>query len=109
LFEDLSHEEFYLLLLNRSNRVTEKLRLSVGGVTGTVVDMRLLVKPALLALASGVILAHNHPSGNLRPSEADRRLTQKAKEALKLFDIQLMDHLIITKEGYTSFADEGWL
>ncbi len=109
LFEDLPHEEFYVLLLNRANRITDTIKISSGGVSGTVADIRMMVKPALLALASGVILAHNHPSGNLKPSEADLSLTRKTKDALKLFDIALLDHLIVTDAGYLSMADEALL
>jgi DNA repair protein RadC len=95
-----------VLLLNRANRVLGCLKLSKGGLTGTVVDLRILLK----AMASGIIIAHNHPSGNLKPSDADRELTSQIKQAGKLLDITLLDHLILGTEGdYVSFADEGWL
>jgi DNA repair protein RadC len=100
------YEEFMVLLLNRANRVLGCLKLSKGGLTGTVVDLRILLK----AMASGIIIAHNHPSGNLKPSDADRELTSQIKQAGKLLDITLLDHLILGTEGdYVSFADEGWL
>lgn len=100
------YEEFMVLLLNRANRVLGCLKLSRGGLTGTVVDLRILLK----AMASGIIIAHNHPSGNLKPSDADRELTSQIKQAGKLLDITLLDHLILGTEGdYVSFADEGWL
>jgi len=102
-------ECFKVLYLNRANIVLGIVHHSVGGVTGTVVDVKLVIGTALKVVASGIIIAHNHPSANLRASEADKALTNKMKEAAKLFDIQLLDHLIITKEDYTSFADEGML
>ncbi len=104
------YEEFMVLLLNRANRVLGCLKLSRGGLTGTVVDLRILYGTALKAMASGIIIAHNHPSGNLKPSDADRELTSQIKQAGKLLDINLLDHLILGTEGdYVSFADEGWL
>ena len=103
-------EEFMVLLLNRANRVMGCLRLSKGGLTGTVVDLRILFGTALKAMASGIIIAHNHPSNSLQPSEADLELTKKIKEAGKLLDINLLDHLILgTDDNYISFANEGWL
>ena len=108
-FEDLQHEEFHVVYLNRANKVIDIQKISSGGISGTVVDIRMLCKPALLMYASGVILSHNHPSGNLKPSHQDQQLTKKVKEALLLFDIQLLDHLIITDKAYFSFADEGIL
>lgn len=104
------YEEFMVLLLNRANRVMGCLRLSKGGLTGTVVDLRILFGTALKAMASSIVIAHNHPSNNLQPSEADLELTQKIKEAGKLLDINLLDHLILgTDDNYVSFANEGWL
>jgi DNA repair protein RadC len=104
------YEEFMVLLLNRANRVLGCLKLSKGGLTGTVVDLRILYGTALKAMASGIIIAHNHPSGNLKPSDADRELTSQIKQAGKLLDITLIDHLILGTEGdYASFADKGWL
>ena len=103
-------EEFMVLLLNRANRVMGCLRLSKGGLTGTVVDLRILFGTALKAMASSILIAHNHPSGNLTPSDADRELTSQIKQAGKLLDITLLDHLILGTEGdYASFANEGWL
>ena len=98
-------EEFKVLLLNRNNQVLGIYSLSKGGVSGTVVDSKLLFSVALKANASGIILSHNHPSGNLNPSEVDKAITNKIKEASKLLDIQLLDHLVITKDSYYSFAD----
>jgi DNA repair protein RadC len=104
---DLSHEEFWILFLNRSNRVINRMKLSQGGVSGTVTDVRMIMKKAIENLASGIIVCHNHPSGNLNPSESDTRITQKIKEAGTLMDIQLLDHLIICEKDYYSFADNG--
>lgn len=104
---DLSHEEFWVLLLNRANRVYKKKRVSEGGVSGTVADPKIIFKMALEELASGVIVAHNHPSGNLTASQSDIDLTRKLKEAGKFLEIQLLDHLIIAGQKYYSFADEG--
>ena len=100
-------EEFKVLLLNRSNKVLGIYPMSKGGVSGTIVDSKLVFSVALKCNASSIIIAHNHPSGNLTPSEADKSLTKKLKEAGKFLDIQLLDHLIITKDGYYSFVDEG--
>jgi len=104
---DISHEEFWILLLNRANRVIKKAQVSQGGVAGTVADPKIIFKLALDELASGIILAHNHPSGNLTASQADLDLTKKLKEAGKLLDIQVLDHLIVAGQKYFSFADEG--
>ncbi len=100
-------EEFKVLYLNRANQVLGLHRISQGGITGTVADVRIILGTALKVCASCVILAHNHPSGNLNPSQADRKLTTKIKEGAKLVDVEVLDHLIITSEGYYSFADEG--
>ena len=101
-------EEFKLLLLNRSNSVLGIMDVSKGGISGTVTDVRLIFQAAIKANASGIICAHNHPSGNLNPSESDTRLTQKLKEAGKLMDIQLLDHLILgLDDNYYSYADNG--
>lgn len=103
-------EEFKILLLNRSNAVLGILVVSKGGISGTVTDIRLIFQGALKTNASGIIICHNHPSGNALPSESDKRITQKIKEAGNLLDIQLLDHLIILPvEGYFSFADDGSL
>lgn len=104
---DLPHEEFWVLLLNRMNQVVKKKRISEGGVTGTVADPKIIYKLALEDLATGVIVAHNHPSGNLKPSQSDIDLTRKLKEAGKFLEVQLLDHLIIANRNYFSFADEG--
>ncbi len=106
---DLQHEEFWCLLLNRSNAVIKKHLISSGGVSGTVADPKLIFKAALEELASGVILVHNHPSGNLRPSQADKQLTKNMKEAGRALEISLLDHLIFAEDGYFSFADENLL
>jgi DNA repair protein RadC len=106
-FLDLPHEAFWIVLLNRANRVIKKHQISHGGVAGTVADPKIIFKIALEELASGVILAHNHPSGNLTASQADIDLTKKLKESGKLLEIQVLDHLIIAGKKYVSFADEG--
>jgi DNA repair protein RadC len=104
---DLQKEEFWVLLLNRANKVLHRFRMSEGGIAGTVVDPRLIFKSALDHLASSIILCHNHPSGNPKPSQADLDLTHKMKDAGKLLDIQLPDHVIVAGNSYYSFADEG--
>jgi DNA repair protein RadC len=106
---DIAHEEFWILLLNRANRVIRKSQVSQGGVAGTVADPKIIFKLALDELASGIILAHNHPSGNLTASQADLDLTKKLKEAGKLLDIQVLDHVIVAGQKYFSFADEGMM
>ena len=106
---DLPHEEFWVLLLNRAHRVIKKKRISEGGVSGTVADPKIIFKMALEELASGVIVAHNHPSGNLSASQSDIDLTRKLKEAGKFLEIQLLDHVIICGQKYFSFADEGMI
>lgn len=108
-FLDLPHEEFHVLLLNRSNSVIRKEFVSRGGVSGTVVDPKIIFKIALEHLASSIVLCHNHPSGNLRPSEQDISLTKKLKEAGNLLEIPILDHLILSDTGYFSFADEGMM
>jgi DNA repair protein RadC len=107
LLSDLSHEEFWVLFLNRNNLVIDKMMASQGGLTGTVIDVRLILKTALEKLACSLILCHNHPSGNISPSEADKEITKKIKEAGKHMDIPVLDHLIIANDAYFSFADEG--
>lgn len=106
---DIPHEAFWILLLNRANRVIKKHQISQGGVAGTVADPKIIFKVAVEELASGIILAHNHPSGNLTASQADIDLTKKLKESGKLLDIQVLDHIIIAGKKYFSFADEGLL
>lgn len=107
LLSDLPHEEFWVLLLNRNNLVIDKMIISRGGITGTVIDVRIIMKMALEYLACSIILCHNHPSGNLIPSEADKEITRKIKDAGKLFDISVLDHVIVGNNYYFSFADEG--
>lgn len=102
-------EEFKVIFLNRGNRVTGVYEASSGGITGTVADPRLILAAAIKSLAVSIILSHNHPSGNLKPSRADEELTLKIKEAAKYHDIRVIDHIIVTCEGYYSFADEGLL
>ncbi len=102
-------EEVKLLLLNRSNKVLGVYCLAKGGISGCIVDVRIILSVALKSLATGIILVHNHPSGNLKPSQDDLKITQKLKESCKLLDITLLDHLIITKDSYFSFVDEGLL
>ncbi len=106
---DLPHEEFWVIYLNNSNKVLQTQQLSKGGITGTVVDVRLTMKTALQLGAVGLVLAHNHPSGTLKPSAADKQLTQKFKFAGESLDIKVLDHLIITEKTYFSFADEQLL
>jgi DNA repair protein RadC len=106
---DLSHEEFRLVLLDRANQILKEEYLSKGGVSGTVVDIRLICKIAVEHAASGVIIAHNHPSGQVLPSEQDKSITRKLKDALRLFDISLLDHVIIGDRQYFSFSDDGQL
>ncbi|PIW05655.1 MAG: DNA repair protein [Cytophagales bacterium CG17_big_fil_post_rev_8_21_14_2_50_40_13] len=100
-------EEFKVMLLNRANRVLGISAISKGGVTGTVVDPKIVYGLALKAVACGIILAHNHPSGNLKPSHADIKLTEKLASAGKIFDLPILDHLIMTSESYYSFTDNG--
>jgi DNA repair protein RadC len=107
LIADLRHEEFWIVLLNRANKIISVEPISSGGITGTVVDTRILFSSALKSNAISIILSHNHPSGSLRPSAADEELTRKIRDAGKLLDVQLLDHLIISESGYYSFADEG--
>ncbi|MBN8865212.1 MAG: DNA repair protein RadC [Sphingobacteriales bacterium] len=107
--QDYRIEVFGVIFLNRANRVVHFEIISQGGITATIVDPRIVISKALDHQAVGLILCHNHPSGNLKPSMADKTLTRKLMEAASLFDIQVLDHLIVTKNGYTSFADEGLL
>ncbi len=102
-------EQFKVLFLNRANRIIGVMDASSGGITGTVADPRIILAAALKCCAVNIILAHNHPSGSLKPSRADEELTIKIKEASKWLDISVLDHIIVTKEGYYSFADEGLL
>jgi DNA repair protein RadC len=107
LFQDLNVESFWVAYLSRNNKILDKYHLSIGGLSGTVTDTQLVIKRALDNAASGIILCHNHPSGNLNPSESDKKITDKIKSAGLLMDIQLMDHLIIANDKYYSFADSG--
>lgn len=109
LLEALPHEECWALFLSSSNRIIERRRISQGGVQGTVVDHRLVVKRALELLATQMILVHNHPSGSAEPSPQDRTLTKKIADAARLFDIRLLDHIVIARSGEYSFLDNGLL
>jgi len=109
LLADLPHEEFRILLLDRANQIIKSENISKGGVSGTVVDARIIFKSAIENLASGIILCHNHPSGNPKPSQADVNLTSKLSQAGKLLEINILDHVIIAGDDYYSFADEGQL
>lgn len=109
LFSDYRHEIFAVLYLNRANKINHFEIISEGGITGTVADPRIILKKALESDAVSIILSHNHPSGNLKPSRADEQLTNKIKEAARLLDITVLDHIIVSDEGYFSFADEGLL
>ncbi len=106
VMSDLPHEEFWVLFLDRRNAVIKKSNISKGGVSGTVADAKIIFKEAMQLLASAVILCHNHPSGNLKPSDADIQLTKKMKEIGYLVDVPVLDHLIITDKSYFSFGDE---
>ena len=107
--QDQKHEEFWIILLRRNGELIAKELISRGGVSGTLVDSKIIFKKALEVLASGMILVHNHPSGNLSPSQADITLTKKLKEAGKVLDIDVTDHLIYTNADYFSFSDQGLL
>ncbi len=109
ILADLSHEEFWILILNRSNKILDKVRISQGGISGTVIDPKLIFKPALDQLSSSLILIHNHPSGNLKPSDADIAITKKLKKGGDILDIPVLDHVIVTEKYYFSFQDEGIL
>ena len=104
---DLEHEEFWVLYLNRSNRIIDSYKLSKGGISGTVIDIRLILKKALELLASALIICHNHPSGNTMPSDNDKQITEKLKVAAAQMDIKLLDHIIVADKSYLSFSDEG--
>jgi len=102
-------ESFFILMLNQANNTIGYAKISQGGIAGTVVDIRIILKYAVESLATSVIISHNHPSGNLKPSRQDEEITQKIKSAFALLDIRLLDHVIITSESYLSFGDEGIL
>ncbi|WP_258100769.1 RadC family protein [Marinoscillum pacificum] len=106
---DLPHEEFWIILLKRNNQVIRKEQVSFGGVSGTIVDPKIIFKKALDNLASGMILVHNHPSGNLKPSQADIQLTKKLKTSGELLEIPIYDHIIFTDHGYYSFSDQSMI
>lgn len=101
------YEEFKILLLNRANEVLGIHTLSIGGISGTIVDLKLLFAVVVKSAASSIVISHNHPSGNLKPSEADKRLYEKVKRAAKMLDIDVLDNLIVTRDGYYSFVDEN--
>lgn len=109
LIGDLDHEEFWVLFLNRANLLVGREQISKGGMSGTVADPRIIFQSALHHKSTGIILCHNHPSGNLKPSDADIRLTKNLSEGGKVLEIQVLDHLIVAAGGYYSFADEGKL
>lgn len=106
---DLNHEEFWILLLNRGNRIIDSFMVSQGGISGTVIDVRLILKNALDKMASAIILCHNHPSGTMQASNADLKITTKIKNAAEIMDITVLDHIIIGQSNYLSLADEGML
>lgn len=106
---DLKHEEMWILLLNRANRVIKKIQVSKGGISGTVTDIRMIMKEAIDSLASAMILCHNHPSGNTQPSGDDDNITRKLSEAGSIMDIRLLDHVIICDHSYYSYLDKGKL
>lgn len=109
ILADLRHEEVWVLLLNRANKVINKIQVSKGGVAGTVIDIRMIMKEAIQSLASGMVLSHNHPSGNSMPSRDDDEITRKLKEAGKLMEIELLDHVIVCDHSYYSYRDENRL
>lgn len=106
LLADLPHEEFWVAFLNTANKVIDQVRIAQGGTSSTSVDVKLVLKPAIQRQASGLVLCHNHPSNNKKPSHLDVELTRKIKEAAALFDIRILDHIILCDDGYYSFADE---
>ncbi len=105
ILTDKAHEEFWIILLNNSNVVIDKLRTSQGGTTGTVMDVKLIMKHTLSCLAQGIVIVHNHPSGSIHPSNSDINITNKIKQAASFFDIKLLDHIIVGGDNYYSFAD----
>jgi DNA repair protein RadC len=109
LLKDFTYEVFAVLFLNQANKINHFEIISRGGITGTVADPRIILRKALEEDATSIVLSHNHPSGSLKPSKADEVLTQKIKEAAKYFDIKVIDHIIVSEEGFYSFADEGIL
>ncbi|SHF38854.1 DNA repair protein RadC [Mariniphaga anaerophila] len=109
LLGDLNHEEFWVLLLDRGNKIIDHFMISRGGISGTVIDVRIILKNALEKMAVSLILSHNHPSGTMKASEADLKITRKIKQAAELMDISVLDHIIIGQNNYLSFADEGMM
>ena len=109
LLGDLNHEEFWVMLLNRGNKIIDTFMVSQGGISGTVIDVRLILKKAIDNLASSLILCHNHPSGTIETSDADLEITKKISDAAKIMDMSVIDHIIIGHNKYLSFADEGML
>ncbi len=109
LLGDLNHEEFWVMLLDRGNKILESFRISQGGISGTVIDVRIILKTALEKMASSIILCHNHPSGTMQASDADIKITKKIGDSAKIMDIAVIDHIIIGQNSYLSFADEGLL
>jgi DNA repair protein RadC len=109
MLQDHKHEVFAVMFLNRANRINHLEVISEGGITGTVADPRIILRKALEEEAVSLILCHNHPSGNLKPSKSDEELTRKIKEASQYFDIRILDHIIVSEDGWFSFADEGML
>ncbi|MDR0938081.1 MAG: DNA repair protein RadC [Mediterranea sp.] len=109
LLRDLEHEEFWILLLNQANKVIETVRMGVGGIDGTYADVRLILREALIRRATQLAVAHNHPSGNIHPSQNDRSLTEHIRQGARTMDIRLIDHIIVCEHTYFSFADEGLL
>ena len=107
MLRNLQHEECWVLFLNKANKIISKEKVSTGGVSGAVLDPRIIIRKAVDKLASAIILVHNHPSGNPRPSELDRRQTRVLRDAAALLDIALLDHVIIAGDSYYSFSDEG--
>jgi DNA repair protein RadC len=106
---DLPYEEFWILLLNRANKIIDKIRISQGGISGTVTDVRLILNECITKKASNLILCHNHPSGNIQPSDSDTAITRKIKSAGDLIDVKVIDHIIVGDNSYYSFADEGMI
>lgn len=107
MLADLPYEEFWIILVSRSNTVISTNKISQGGISGTVTDVRLILNAAVEKLASGILLCHNHPSGNLTPSEADIKITKKIKDAAALLDLSVLDHIIVSSQGYLSMADDN--
>lgn len=107
ILADLKHEEVWVLLLNKANKVLKKIQVSKGGITGTVVDIRMIMKEAIDSLASAMVLCHNHPSGNSNPSDDDDNITRRLKEAGQIMDVRLLDHIIVCDHSYYSYMDRG--